>query len=597
MLRDRRRFNLAYLAALAAGCAVLTYAPAGLGAAAKPAANDPQWGAMLMGLLGGLALFLFGMEQMADGLKAAAGTKMKTLLGKLTKNRVAAALTGATVTAVIQSSSVTAVLVVGFVSAGLMTLAQSIGVVMGANVGTTITAQIVAFKVQKAALLIIAGGFATAFLSSNERVKQYGSIVMGLGLVFFGMSIMSDGMAPLRSYEPFIDLMAKMESPVMGILVAAAFTALVQSSSATTGIVIAMASQGLISLPAGIALIFGSNIGTCVTAILAAIGKSTEAVRVAVVHVVFNVAGVIIWLAFIPQLAAAVTELSPVRAELFGTERLAAEVPRQIANAHTLFNVANTLFFILFTGQMARFVEWLVPQRVKEEKIIIEPKYLDPELVDTPALALDRVRMELGHLGEIILAMLGQIREAFLSRQHEELDAVARLDDRADILHSAILDYLNKVMKNEMSGETNELVLRYVRASEDLERIGDVIETELVEIGHLAIDEGIEPSDTTRHIMDTLYIEIREALSDAVKSISEDDQIAAQNVINMKAEINSQVDDVRRFQAERLLPRKGYALGGTRVENDIVDGFKRIYSLSKRIAKLVLPTVLHEGGV
>ena len=419
---------------------------------------------------------------------------------------------------------------------------------------------------------------------------------MGLGLVFFGMSIMSDGMAPLRTYQPFIDLMAKMESPILGILVAAGFTALVQSSSATTGIVIAMASQGLISLVAGIALIFGSNIGTCVTAMLASLGKSTEALRVAIVHVLFNIAGVLIWFAFIPQLASTVIDLSPVRPDLFGTDRLAAEVPRQIANAHTVFNIANTLFFILFTTQMARLVERLIPQRIKDEKIIIEPKYLDPELLDTPALALDRVRLELGHLGEITQAMLVQIREAFLSRQHEELDAVARLDDRADILHAAILDYLNKIMKNEMLGDENDLVLQYIRASEDLERIGDVIETDLVEIGHLVINEGIEPSDTTRHVMQALYVEVREALSDAVKSILEDDQIAAQNVINMKAEINSQIEEALRFQSERLSERREHAMVATRVENDIIDGFKRIYSLSKRIAKLVIPKTLLEEG-
>ncbi|NNL99110.1 MAG: Na/Pi cotransporter family protein, partial [Gammaproteobacteria bacterium] len=270
---------------------------------------------MVMGLLGGLALFLFGMEQMSDGLKAAAGNSMKTLLGRLTRNRVTAALTGATVTALIQSSSVTTVLVVGFVSAGLMTLPQSIGVIMGANVGTTVTAQIVAFKVEEAALLIIAVGFAMLFLSNNDRVKQYGNIIMGLGMVFFGMSTMSEAMEPLRTYQPFIDLMAKMENPLLGILAAAVFTAMVQSSSATTGIVIAMASQGLITLAAGIALIFGSNIGTCVTALLAAFGKSTEAVRVACVHVLFNVAGVLLWVMFIPQLAGIVAAVSPASPE------------------------------------------------------------------------------------------------------------------------------------------------------------------------------------------------------------------------------------------------------------------------------------------
>lgn len=227
-----------------------------------------------MHLFGGIALFLFGMEQMAGGLKSAAGNKMKDILARFTTHRVKAALTGCVTTAIIQSSSVTTVLVVGFVSAGLMTLTQSVGVIMGANVGTTFTAQIVAFKVGKAALLLVALGFAMLFVGKRDAVKQSGNIVMGLGLVFLGMDIMSDAMEPLRSYQPFIDVMARMENPVLGILVGAVFTAMVQSSSATTGIVIALASQGLLEFPAGIALIFGANIGTCFTAWLAALGKS-----------------------------------------------------------------------------------------------------------------------------------------------------------------------------------------------------------------------------------------------------------------------------------------------------------------------------------
>ncbi|MEA2080056.1 MAG: Na/Pi symporter, partial [Pseudomonadota bacterium] len=269
------------------------------------------WGNMAMKLLGGLALFLFGMEQMADALKAAAGERMKVILAKLTTNRFMGAATGAFVTAIIQSSSVTTVLVVGFITAGLMSMSQSIGVIMGANIGTTITAQIVAFKVTHYALLMVAAGFGMLFFSRKEKINQYGGMLMGLGMVFFGMSVMSDAMNPLRSYQPFLDLMTRMENPLIGILVAAGFTALIQSSSATTGIVIVMASQGFITLSAGIALAFGANIGTCVTALLASIGKPREAVRAALVHVLFNVCGVLLWLGFIPYLAQFVTWFSP----------------------------------------------------------------------------------------------------------------------------------------------------------------------------------------------------------------------------------------------------------------------------------------------
>ncbi len=268
--------------------------------AADDSGKSLEVGQMMMQLFGGLALFLFGMEQMADALKAVAGERMKTILAKLTTNRYMGAVTGAFVTAIIQSSSVTTVMLVGFVTAGLMSLSQAIGVIMGANIGTTITAQIVAFKVTKYALLLVAVGFGLVFIGKRDNVKQYGHLIMGLGLIFFGMGVMSDAMKPLRSYQPFLDMMITMENPLIGVLVAAVFTGLIQSSSATTGIVIVMATQGLITLPAGIALAFGANIGTCVTAMLASIGKTREALRAAVVHVLFNVAGVAIWFFFIP---------------------------------------------------------------------------------------------------------------------------------------------------------------------------------------------------------------------------------------------------------------------------------------------------------
>ena len=224
-----------------------------------------DFGGIFIQLCGGLALFLFGMDQMAEGLKSVAGERMKVVLKKMTSNRIMGAFTGAFTTAIIQSSSVTTVLLVGFISAGLMSFSQSIAVIMGSNIGTTITAQIVAFQATKAALPMITIGFCMLFFSRRSVIRQYGAVLMGLGMVFFGMVIMSEGMQPLRSYPPFLDLMTSMANPLYGILVAAGFTALVQSSSATTAIVIVMASQGFITLPAGIALAFGANIGTCAT--------------------------------------------------------------------------------------------------------------------------------------------------------------------------------------------------------------------------------------------------------------------------------------------------------------------------------------------
>jgi phosphate:Na+ symporter len=356
----------------------------------NPLANFNLWA----GLFGGLALFLFGMDVMTQALKSAAGDYMKDILGKLTRNRFVGVGTGAFVTAVIQSSSVTTVILVGFISAGLMSLSQSVAVIIGANIGTTITAQILAFKVTKLALPIIAGGFLLSLTAKGNQWKQIGMITLGLGLVFYGMSIMSGALNPLRSYEPFVQFMISMQNPLLGAAVGALFTAVVQSSSATTGILIVMASQGLIGLESAIAIALGANIGTCVTAALATIGKPREAVRAALVHTLFNVAGVMIWISFIPQLAELAHWMSPSAEGLTGTDLLAAETPRQIANVHTFFNVINAFLFVGFTTQIARLVEWVIPDRPIMPQKAMLPKYLDDDLLTTPSIALETVRME-----------------------------------------------------------------------------------------------------------------------------------------------------------------------------------------------------------
>jgi phosphate:Na+ symporter len=564
-----------------------------LAAGEEDAALD--WGVMAMQLFGGLALFLYGMEQMADALKAVAGERMKSILAKLTTNRFMGAVTGAFVTAVIQSSSVTTVLVVGFITAGLMSMSQSIGVIMGANIGTTITAQIVAFKVTKAALLMIAVGFFMLFASKNEKTKSYGAMIMGLGLVFFGMSVMSDAMKPLRSYQPFLDLMITMENPLVGILVAAAFTGLIQSSSATTGIVIVMASQGFISLPAGIALAFGANIGTCVTALLASIGKPREAFRAAVVHVMFNIAGVLIWLPLIAWLAEMVTVISPAHPELAGTARLAAETPRQIANAHTFFNISNTLIFIWFTGPIARLVERLVPDRtLEEEGLIIRPKYLDEELLSTPSLALDRVRLEILHMGETVHDMLHRIMPAILKGNRQSLTQIATMDDQVDILYASIIDYLGKISKQTLTDVQTKEFLRLMEAAGDLENIGDIIETNLVVLGEQRIDAGVAVSEPTQEVLNGFQKAISSAVDNAVQAVSQRNELAAQSVISMKNEIARLADSAAVHEARRLVAEEPNRIPAYTIEMDIIEKQKRIYYFAKRMAKTVMPETVKQ---
>jgi phosphate:Na+ symporter len=553
---------------------------------AEATTESLQVGSIAMGLIGGLALFLFGLDQMSDALKLIAGDGLKKVLSKLTTNRFTGAIAGAFVTAIVQSSSVTTVLVVGFISAGLMSLTQSIGIIMGANIGTTITAQLIAFKITHYSLALVAIGFFTLFCSKNERLRHYGHMVMGLGLIFFGMQLMSDGTQPLRTYQPFMEIMQQMDNPVWAILVAAGFTALVQSSSATTGLVITLAAQGFISLDAGIALIFGANIGTCVTAGLASIGKPREAVRAAVVHVLFNVAGVAIWFAFIPQLATFVSWLSPASPDLVGTARLAAETPRQIANAHSVFNVANTMLLIWFTTPMAWLVRQIVPDRVEVEVEVAQPKYLDPIMLQTPALAMDIVRMELGRLGAAALHMMRGALHTVIHGTREDIDALEALDDNVDTLYAAIVTYLGKLSQENLSDRQSEQLHDYLAAANYIESIGDMIETNLVEAGRIRLQMNLEISPATEHVLNALNKEVTRAAERAIRAIVSDDINSAHKVAAAKQQINLLGAEAEDHLSRRLSADEPNRLAMFRMESEIMEYLKRMYYFAKRIAKL-----------
>jgi len=561
--------------------------------AATPEGEGISWGTMGMTLFGGLALFLFGMEQMAEALKAVAGDSMKRILGKLTTSRIMGLFTGALVTAVIQSSSVTTVMLVGFVTANLMSLSQAIGVILGADIGTTITAQIVAFKVTKYALLLVTVGFLFIFVGKTDKTKQYGALIMGLGLIFFGMGVMSDGMKPLRTYQPFIDLMQNVSNPLVGILIATVFTGLVQSSSATMGVVIALALQGLISLEGGIALALGANIGTCVTAGLASIGKPREAVRVAVAHVTFKIVGVALIFAFIPYLADLVRWLSPVAAEgVTGVDKLAAETPRQIANAHTVFNVGIAVLFLPFAGLFARFCEFVVQDKPMDEVGIAKARYLDDALLTTPALALDHTRMEIGHMGESVKAMMDGMMPAILTGNRESLKEIAKMDDEVDILHSQIVAYLGRIGRQSLSDQQSHEFTRLMDAVNDLENIGDIIETDLVVLGNKRIDENITVSEATQEVLTGVHERVAMTVEEALRAVTGNDQKAAQEVIAQKIEVTRLIDEATRHQVKRLMVDEPNRLATYAVETDVIEKLKRIYYFAKRMAKAVAPEEL-----
>ncbi len=568
---------------------------------ADQGAADAQaidWLQLSMGLFGGLALFLAGLEVLSDGLKKAAGNTLRTVLEKLTVNRFLGAITGAFVTGILNSSSVTTVLVVGFVTAGVMTLSQSVGVIMGANIGSTVTAQILAFNVAAYALIPVAVGFFMYFASKVERTRNIGLMIMGLGLVFFGMGLMSDAMKPLRTYEPFMEILASMENPLYGILAGAVFTGLVQSSAATVGIAIAMASEGLLTLPAGIALALGANIGTCVTALLAAMGKPTEAVRAAVVHITFNIAGVLVWLPFLGMLADFAVSLSPAAAGLEGKARLAAEVPRQIANANTLFNVVNTFLFIGFTTWFARLAERLIPERAVPEGVIIEPEFLDEAALKVPSLALENVRREIQRAGAITVGMMDDLDRAFRTKASDTLDNVARGDDQVSILEAEIMAYLGRLRQSMLTEDESRELQSLMTAMTDLESLSGVMEAGIVPLSRTYFDGEFEAtSDETREMVEGLWDAVRRSVELAVQAVGQNDQLAAQEVRLLKDDIRDLADRFFDRHAQRLRADDPKYLQRVRLLMTFIEQLRHLYTLAKRISRTQLPAeVAREAG-
>ena len=465
------------------------------------------WFAMISGLFGGLALFLFGMDQMSSALKLLAGDRLKAVLAKLSGNRISGVFTGAAVTAVIQSSSITTVLTVGFVSAGILTLTQAVGIIFGANIGTTVTAQVIAFKITDYAFLLLAIGFFVTFFKKHPRLGQGGTLAFGLGLIFIGMKIMGDSMEPLRGYPPFMGMLASVNNLIPAILASALFTALVQSSSATTGIVIVMAGQGLISLETGIALILGANIGTCFTAVLSGIGKSPEAKQAAAVHILFNLAGVILWIAFIPLLAEWVQWISPSFPELIGTERLASETPRQIANAHTTFNIVSTLVFLPFAHLFAAIARRIIPEQARPEssEVAAARKCLDPSLLEMPDLALEQVGAVLLQMGRFTENYLQSFRTVFRKPDSKRISHLAKTDDVIDRIDDLVMDYLEEIAKQPISSRNTNRLSKYVNISNEFEHIGDVLERNLVPLLATTGDRQQHLSAQTRSEIESFH--------------------------------------------------------------------------------------------
>ena len=439
--------------------------------AAGQDSNSISFFLLATGLFGGMGMFLYGMEMMSDGMKVTAGNSMRTILEKLTSNKYLAVFVGAFVTMVIQSSSATTVMLVSFVNSGLLAFSQALGVILGSNIGSTVTAQIVAFKVTDYALLLIAAGALMSLFSKKDTVKNLGYVILGFGLLFYGMKVMSDTMKPLRSDPAFNSILTSFENPFLGILAGAIFTALVQSSSATTGIVITLASGGSITLEAGIPLIFGANLGTCITALLAGLNASRDAKRVAVAHITFNLIGVLLFCFWIPTFADWVSQTSQ-------------NIPRQIANAHTFFNIIASIVFLPFTGYIAKAIIHYFPDK-ELDRNIEKPAvlHLDESLLDQPTAAINNAQAEIKGVVGLMERVVGTLVRPFINGQdlndieNEEVDLISATNQRVekiDFLNDKITEYLVATSKSDLSTkQSKELftltsIVNYLGSMNDL---------------------------------------------------------------------------------------------------------------------------------
>ena len=426
----------------------------------------------LIGLLGGLGLFLYGMQMMSNGLEAAAGNRMKKILEKLTANRFLGVVVGAVITAVIQSSSATTVMVVGFVNSGMMTLQQAVWIIMGANVGTTITGQLIALDVGAIAPLFAFIGVAFIVFLKNEKLHHYGKIIAGLGILFIGMDMMSAAMVPLRESETFVNIITRFSNPVLGILAGAIFTAIIQSSSASVGILQALASSGVIGLPQAVYVLFGQNIGTCITAVLASIGTSRVAKRTTIIHLLFNIIGT--------TLFTIICILTPFTTLVEGFTP--NNVSAQIANMHTIFNITTTILLIPFGSYLAKLATRILPDLPEERDDVMHLEYIQPFIpienrgetkIGISAIAITAIRNELIRMTQMTRENVGLSFDAVHDNNLALVEDVRNREEYIDYLNKEISKYISRMLVKERNPKDSQYMSALFKVCGNLERIGD----------------------------------------------------------------------------------------------------------------------------
>ena len=531
----------------------------------------------VLALLGGLALFLYGMQMMSTGLEAAAGNRMKSILEKLTSNRVKGVLVGAAITAVIQSSSATTVMVVGFVNSGLMTLKQAVWVIMGANIGTTITGQLIALDIGAIAPLFAIAGVGAIMFIKSEKVHHISSIFAGLGILFMGMDMMGAAMSPLKESEAFISLMTKFDNPLLGSLVGALFTAVIQSSSASVGILQALASTGMIPLSSAVFVLFGQNIGTCITAVLASIGMKVNAKRTTVIHLLFNIIGTVLF-----------TVICLVTPYVTWIEAMTPGDPvAQIANAHTVFNIVTTLLLLPFGTHMANIAVRILPDSKKADDEDLRLKYIRPfessYAIGHSAVAVSQVRDEVNRMRDMVAKNISDSFDSLVQYDEKLRKKVSEREEYIDFLNKGISEYIVSLMASEMNMSDSRKINGYYAIISNLERIGDHA-VNLAEYGDDMRKWEIDFSDTVKEELNEMKAQCIAALDNLKEVTSENvERILSQAVI-----IEQKTDDMRdkyfKKQMQRLKKGKCKPQSGI-VFSEILTDFERMGDHALNIAQ------------
>ena len=530
-----------------------------------------------IGIMGGLGLFLYGMNLMGDGLQKSAGSKLKRIIELLTSNVIMGVLVGMVVTMVIQSSSATTVMVVGFVNAGIMSLTQAIGVIMGANIGTTITAQLVSLDVDFLAPVALGIGIVIYMFSNKPKHKNIAEILIGFGILFTGMDFMKEAVKPLAGYQGFTDMLLSFgPHPILGVLMGFAITAIVQSSSASMGMLIALASQGLIPITAALPILYGENIGTCVTSLISSIGASRNARRAAIMHLTFNVLGSMIFMFILSKpIVAIVTAIDPT------------DAARQIANAHTLFNILNVIVLLPFNKLIVKLALKLVPETKGEQddddKVV---KYIDDRMIETPSIALANIIKETLRMGEKSKESLNAAMDGIVDKSKEKIELSFKREKLINELQKSILNYLLKLSKASLNEDSRETVDALFNTVNDIERIGDHAEN-IAELAKDIVDLEISFSDVGIGELKDMYNKVVSTYTYALEAMRTSNVELACKVIKMEEQVDMMEKSCRANHMNRLNSSSCSIESGV-IYLDIISNLERVSDHAVNIAQQVI---------